>query len=178
MDDMDTAAQLIIEMRRDERGEEYNRLNPHIRIQAEDVEGNLKTLDVWWNLMENRFNLTLGDFQGNPTVKRVYLEPDGDADWYVSHKYMSRPDTRPVARTRDDFKLFPTEREVQAVRTRLENMGCTVDDNGFHWTVTPEDTEAEGRLVDALEIDPCKLKKWGFYNVAYHEIHWLLKPEH
>jgi len=56
-------------------------------------------------------------------------------------------------------------------------MGCTVEDTGFYWIVRPKDKVAEERLVDALEIDPLKLKKWGFYNVAYHEIHVLLKPE-
>jgi hypothetical protein len=74
-------------------------------------------------------------------------------------------------------KLFPTNREVEAVRARLESTDCTIEDSGVHWMIRPQSREAEERLIGALAIDPCKLKKWGVYNVAYHEIHALLEPE-
>ena len=74
-------------------------------------------------------------------------------------------------------KLFPTQQEVDAVKARLEGMGCTAEDTGAHWIVRPQNREADKRLVAALAIDPCRLKKWGIYNVAYHEIHTLLTTE-
>lgn len=74
-------------------------------------------------------------------------------------------------------KLFPTNQEGEAVKARLERMDCAVEDTGAHWIVRPKTSEAENRLVGALAIDPCRLKKWGVYNVGYHEIHALLTAE-
>lgn len=72
-----TAHPLVLKMVGDE---DNDVANPHIRIQV-DGDKETHTLDVIWDLVTNRFLLEL-DYNGAPSIKRLYLEPDGDR-WHV-----------------------------------------------------------------------------------------------
>jgi len=59
--------------------------------------------------------------------------------------------------------------DMNAIKSRLEGLGCSVLLGGQVWIIEPKDGEAEERLLKATRLDR-HTKLWGLYGVAHCDL--------